>query len=102
MADTTTDRARRQELLDAMRAQPGDWTTGTVVRFHTANGWGCLRSVARTDLRRLVADGLVTEHGPQNGRVYRLNLTRDPRLGHGWQTPAQTPNRATHRPSRRR
>ncbi|MGW4300380.1 hypothetical protein ACWEHT_11445 [Streptomyces sp. NPDC004646] len=102
MADTATDRARRQELLDAIRARPSDWTTGMVIRFYLANGWPPSRTVARRDLRRLVTDGLLTEHGPENGRVYRLNPDRDSRLGHGWQTPAPTPNRTKHRPSRRR
>ncbi|MGW3110522.1 hypothetical protein [Streptomyces sp. NPDC001091] len=97
-----TDRARRQELLDAIRAAPGDWTTGQVNRLYVANGWDCNRSAARADLRRLTADGLLTEHGPENERVYRLNTSRDARLGHGWQTPAATPNRTKHRPSRRR
>ncbi|MYS44074.1 hypothetical protein GTY23_23145 [Streptomyces sp. SID5998] len=101
MADTA-GRARRQELLEAMRAQPGDWTTGMVRRLYQANGWGPNRSVARSDLRLLTEAGLVLEFGPDNGRVYRLNHARDPSSGHGWQVPVPTPYRIRHRPHRRR
>ncbi|CUW29657.1 MULTISPECIES: hypothetical protein [Streptomyces] len=94
-------RARRQELLEAIRAQPGDWTTGMALRWYRANGWPVTRTVARADLGRLVADGLLLALGPENARFYRLNPARDPRLGHGWQTPANTPGRVKHRPRRR-
>jgi len=80
MADAA-GRARRQELLETMRAEPGDWPTGRVRRFYQANGWGPNRSVARRDLRLLTASGLLLELSPDNARVYRLNHARDPRLG---------------------
>ncbi|MFJ4322211.1 hypothetical protein ACIP3A_03695 [Streptomyces tricolor] len=94
-------RARRQELLQAIRAQPGDWTAGMAVRWYRANGWDVTRTVARADLGRLAAGGLLLALGPDNGRFYRLNTALDPRLGHGWQTPANAPNRVKHRPRRR-
>ncbi|WP_406157687.1 hypothetical protein [Streptomyces canus] len=97
----TTSQARRRELLEAIRAAPGDWTTGQVRKLYEANGWGPNRSVARADLRHLTEDGLLLEIGAENARSYRLNAARDPRLGHGWQTPADALNRAKHRPRRR-
>lgn len=96
-----SDAARRRELLEAIRSRPGDWTTGQVRRFYQDNGWGPNRSVARADLRRLAEDGLLLEIGPDDARVYRLNSARDPRLGHGWQTPDVAANRTKHRPRRR-
>lgn len=101
MADTTA-RARRAELLEAIRSAPGEWTTGMVRRLYQSSGWGPNRSVARADLMRLVEAGHLIQDGPENARVYRLNTARDTRLGHGWQTPTNTPNRVKHRPSRRR
>lgn len=98
MPDATN---RRTELLDAIRSEPGDWTTGMALRVQQAGGWGCNRSVAREDLRHLAKTGLLIEHGPDEARFYRLNQIRDPRLGHGWQTPAVTDNRVKHRPRRR-
>ncbi|MFD6024525.1 hypothetical protein [Streptomyces griseoluteus] len=72
-------RARRQELLEAMRAEPRHWTTGQVTDLYVANGWGCNRSAARADLRALAADGHLIEHGPENERSYRLNAAQDTR-----------------------
>ncbi|MFF9279565.1 hypothetical protein [Streptomyces griseosporeus] len=81
-------RARRGELLEAIRAEPGDWTTGRAVRWQKAAGWGCNRSTARADLSQLATEGWLIASGPDNDRVYRLNYARAQWLGHHWHTPA--------------
>ncbi|MEU1496102.1 hypothetical protein [Streptomyces sp. NPDC005732] len=77
-------RARRTELLDAMRRSPDQWTTGRVTAFYRANGWGCNRNVARQDLRFLTERGQLREHGPENDRAY------SPILTDGWQAPTSS------------
>lgn len=86
---------RRKELVDAMRHSPDRWTSGRVVAFYQANGWGRQRHVARQDLRHLTEMGLLTEHGPENDRSYSLNPAKE---GYGWHTPvaANAPRRRRH------
>ncbi len=72
MADAA-DRARRRELLEAIRSAPREWTTGEVRRLYEASGWGPNRGVARSDLRTLAEAGDLIEDGPENARVYRLS-----------------------------
>lgn len=72
MADAA-DRARRRELLEAIRSSPREWTTGEVRRLYAASGWGPNRSVARADLQALAETGHLIEDGPENARVYRLS-----------------------------
>ncbi|MEU4172145.1 hypothetical protein AB0F46_35340 [Streptomyces sp. NPDC026665] len=100
MADPVA-RQRRRELLEAIRRQPTGWSTGQVQRFYQDNNWGHDRNVARYDLRHLAESGLLLASGPANNRVYHLNLARDARFGHGWQTPLSTPNRVKRRTRRR-
>lgn len=96
----TTGRARRDELLDAIRQSPGDWTSGRAHRLYRASGWEATRTVARTDLIHLAEEGHLVAVGPDNARVYRLALGAHPGNG-GWQTPSYCRplgTRRKHRP----
>lgn len=70
MADT--ERTRRRELLAEIE-RLGRITTGQAHRFYRATGYGPCRTTARKDLQALARDGVLVEHGPDNGRIYHLN-----------------------------
>lgn len=70
MADV--ERTRRRELLAEIE-RLGHITTGQAHRFYRATGYGPCRTTARKDLQVLARDGVLIEHGPDNGRTYRLN-----------------------------
>lgn len=67
------DLARHQALLAETRRIGGHITTGQAHRFYRATGYGPCRTTARKDLQALARDGVLIEHGPDNGRGYRLN-----------------------------
>lgn len=73
MADR--DRTRRRELLAEIE-RTGHITTGQAQAFYRATGYGPCRTNARKDLKALVGDGVLIEHGPDNERSYRLNGAR--------------------------
>lgn len=85
MTDTTTQArptGRLAQLLDAMEASGGPWTSGNVHRFYRRHvrslvGMppGQVRTVARGDLRALTAWGWLAAHGPDNNRSYSLNTS---------------------------
>lgn len=74
MADQT--RPRRRELLAETRRIGGHITTGQAHRFYRATGYGPCRTTARKDLQALARDGVLIEHGPDNGRTYHLNTAK--------------------------
>lgn len=69
MAD---ERTRRRELLAEIE-RTGRITTGQAHRFYRATGYGPCRTTARKDLQALARNGVLIEHGPDNGRTYHLN-----------------------------
>lgn len=71
MADV--ERTRRVELLAETRRIGGHITTGQAHAFYRATGYGPCRTTARKDLQALARDGVLIEHGPDNGRTYHLN-----------------------------
>ena len=73
MADR--DRTRRRQLLAEIE-RIGHITTGQAHRFYRATGYGPCRTTARKDLQALARDGVLIEHGPDNGRGYRLNTAK--------------------------
>lgn len=74
MADL--ERTRRRELLAEIERTDGRITTGQAHRFYRATGYGPCRTTARKDLQALARDGVLIEHGPDNGRTYRLNTAK--------------------------
>lgn len=70
---------RLPQLAAAVARQPGEWTTGRVMRWYRAAGIPApKRTIARGDLKRLAARGLLTRHdGP--GRTYYTPATTDPK-----------------------
>lgn len=70
MADT--ERTRRRELLAEIE-RFGHITTGQAHAFYRATGYGPCRTTARKDLQALARNGVLVEHGPDNGRAYHLN-----------------------------
>lgn len=70
MADR--ERVRRRQLLAEIE-RTGRITTGQAHAFYRATGYGPCRTTARKDLQALARDGVLVEHGPDNGRAYHLN-----------------------------
>ncbi|MET8818509.1 hypothetical protein [Streptomyces rochei] len=96
MADAT-GRARRQELLEAMRRSLDIWTTSRTLRFYKANGWDVTHTVARLDLRVLQKAGHLVQLGPNNQRGFRIRPgAAQPHSG--WQTPFPSRSCRKHRP----
>ncbi len=74
MADL--ERTRRRELLAEIERTDGRIATGQAHRFYRATGYGPCRTTARKDLQALARGGVLDEHGPDNGRTYRLNTAK--------------------------
>ena len=70
------DRNRRWALLAEIKRTDGRITTGQAHRFYRATGYGPCRTTARKDLQALARDGVLIEHGPDNGRTYHLNTAK--------------------------
>lgn len=71
----SAERPRRRELLAEIE-RTGNITTGQAHRFYRATGYGPCRTTARKDLQALARDGVLIEHGPDNGRAYHLNTAK--------------------------
>ena len=69
------ERTRRRQLLAEIE-RIGRITTGQAHRFYRATGYGPCRTTARKDLQALARDGVLIEHGPDNGRTYHLNTAK--------------------------
>lgn len=90
MTDTTTmarPTGRLAQLLDAITAEGGRWTTNRALRFYRAHvrsmagmPHGQVRAVVRGDLRDLAAWGWLTAHHDSGYREYTLttSTTGDP------------------------
>lgn len=64
---------RREQLLDAIRTWPGQWTTTRVMAVYRAQGLqDPNRSTARGDLQALTKRGHLVVCGPENARYYLL------------------------------
>ncbi|MGW0537847.1 hypothetical protein [Streptomyces sp. NPDC003032] len=65
---------RTAQLLDAIRAHRGEWTTGRVQELYRSPGFDApQRGTARRDLHTLHAMGHLVEHDMKGRRFYTLN-----------------------------
>lgn len=71
---------RLAQLLDAMAADGGRWTTNWALRFYRSNAHSMaamthaqVRAIARGDLRDLAAWGWLTAHNERGYLEYTLN-----------------------------
>lgn len=73
----TGNQTRRTDALlsDAHRNPHGPIRTGSVMRLYARLGIAPKRATARGDLKTLVREGLLTEHGPSHQRHYALRTT---------------------------
>ncbi|WP_432164917.1 hypothetical protein [Streptomyces sp. bgisy031] len=68
------ENARVRALHEAMLANPGEWRVGAARSVLLAAGFtGLGRNSASHYLKALVALGLATAHGPNDGRYYTLS-----------------------------
>ncbi|MEU2797668.1 hypothetical protein [Streptomyces sp. NPDC007117] len=71
---------RAQQLLAHIQDDPGTrWKTGRAEQVYADLGYPTRgrRHNARTDLNDLAARGLLTAHGPADGRYFLLDQTKD-------------------------
>ncbi|KWT61868.1 hypothetical protein ADL21_11340 [Streptomyces albus subsp. albus] len=62
--------ARRAALLDTIRRQTGEWTTGRVQRLYRTRGIAPLRATARDDLHFLARAGFLMLHESPGRRFF--------------------------------
>lgn len=78
MSDTSSHETRLAELLDTIRARPDQpWSAGRLQKVRRQSGGPTQRGTARRDLAALARRGHLTAHGPDDGRFYTLNPTKD-------------------------
>ncbi|MEU5974370.1 hypothetical protein [Streptomyces sp. NPDC047315] len=70
-------RPRVAQLLAAIHADGGQWSTGRVQTWRRRTGSpDTQRGTARRDLEHLARLGHLTAHGPHDGRHYTLRSSR--------------------------
>lgn len=63
---------RRERLLEVIRRQGGEWTTGRVMTHYRRTGVAPGRTTARDDLNHLARHGQLDTHDERDCRVYTL------------------------------
>ncbi|MFJ1650048.1 hypothetical protein ACIOC2_01270 [Streptomyces sp. NPDC088337] len=69
--------ARLAQLLDTIRAHPGErWPVGRVVELRRRTGGPRQRNTAKHDMAELHRRGHLKRHGAENNRFYTLKTRR--------------------------